>query len=200
MTRSLLLAGALVFAALQVDAVATVATGPNALLYTVLGTLVANVFGIATLWFNAWSTGRREDKANARADAKAKQDREWLMEDRVTQKAHSDAMTAKLTTTETMVSRVAADSTSNLERHDATQELLAQKVAAAEALAMTAIYELKRLMAENTRLTVVAGDKADQAFREANHVNSKISDINKQLLKTISLVVVKAPAPPESAS
>lgn len=42
---------------------------------------------------------------------------------------------------------------------------------------------LKSMVAENTVLTAQAGEKAELAYSEANHVNLKISDLNSRLLE-----------------
>ncbi len=209
----------ILLAASQVTPAVEAVAGGNALLYAVVATFLANVVAVVTLLVNGMLARKRENDVADRLDKRAERDRLWLKEDRDMQRLHADTIAATVTdTARNLAVKVSEDSERNGRRQDAiaatvqataatlaakvaadsqhvtvTTQSLVEKVAAAEKIAMEALAELKRLVAENTQLTVTAVDRADAAYKEANHVNVKISNINSQLLKSVSAVTVIAP-------
>jgi len=123
---------------------------------------------IATIAVNAWVTGLRADQKARREDELAARDRRWLIEDRA---ALAVALAAK-------VEANAAEIKATAER---TAAALAIKVAADAATMAAAtqahVQQIVDSVADNTRLTVDVGKKAEAAYQEANSVNLKLKAI-----------------------
>jgi len=119
---------------------------------------------LATIIVNGALTRSREHAKAKRDDDIAERNRRWLIEDRA---ALAATLQAKVEATAATVAATA----------ELTAHKLALKVAEDQRLAAAHVETITAALAENTRLTVGVGERAEAAYQEANSVNLKIAEI-----------------------
>jgi hypothetical protein len=166
--------------------------GTNSVTLGLFGLAIGQIAATIIVWLNGRNARHaREVEAASNKEAllaaakvlddRTARDRQWALEDRrelaatLAAKVEASAATVAATveaTASTLAAKVAAD-----------HSTLRGQVDKAEASANKAVEDLTVLMRENTTLTSEVGRQAAAAYSEANHVNLKISDLNKRLLE-----------------
>ena len=197
---------------LQIDsATGTVAvTQSSSIIYGLMAVAIGQFAVLVGQWLTARNARLRESvlaKTNSDAiaaaakivDDRAVREREWLVEDRKQLALDLTTRNAELATkvqmtADTLAAKQAVDlanvaalgrshalELADRVRHD--QSELSDRVSHVTEITEKAVVSIGAKIDENTKLTQQVGVKADAAYNEANHVNIKISDLNKQLLR-----------------
>jgi len=121
--------------------------------------LIGQLFTLLTLMYNARQARLREERKRVAELQDRIAAREIEVEDR-------RALAAQVVTTATNVAQHVETTALNIAQH--VEQTTAR---------------LHKAISDNTEETRQVGQKADAAYTEANHVNTKISDLNERLLQ-----------------